>query len=103
MSARADAIVEWLRQRLAISGAKGFLVGVGGDAGTAVVAALCRAAAPDKVIAVLLPCHGDAQADADARLVTDRFDLPALRIDLAPAHDVLIEDLAYAAEHLPDG
>jgi NAD+ synthase len=103
MSARTDAIVEWLRQRLARSGAKGFLVGIGGDAGTAVVAALCRAAAPGKVIAVLLPCHGDAQADTDARLVTDQFDLPALRIDLAPAHDVLIEDLAYAAEHLPDG
>ena len=103
MSARTDAIVEWLRQRLASSDAKGFLVGLGGDAGSAIVAALCHAAAPGRVIGVLMPCHGDAQADADARLVADQFGIPAIRIDLAPAHDVLIEDLAYAAGHLPDG
>ena len=102
MSARTDAIVNWLRQRLADTGAVGFVVGLSGGVDSAVVARLCQLAAPANVLAVMLPCHGDPEDDADARMVADHFRLPAIRIDLAPVHDVLIEDLRYAAEHLPE-
>jgi NAD+ synthase len=98
-----EAIVQWLRECLSRSGARGFLVGLSGGLDSAVVARLCQLAAPGRVLAVALPCHGDPDDDADARLVADHFELPFMRIDLAPAHDVLIEDLHYAADHLPDG
>ncbi len=96
MSARVDAIVEWLRQRLAQSGARGFVVGLSGGVDSAVVARLCQMAAPDSVFGVLMPCHSDRQDDEDARLVASHFKIPTVRIDLSPAYDVLIEDLAAA-------
>lgn len=103
MSVRTDAIVDWLRQRLASSGARGFVVGLSGGLDSALVARLCQLAAPATTIAVAMPCHSDRGDDGDARLVADHFKLPILRIDLAPVYDVLVEDLRYAAEHLPAG
>jgi NAD+ synthase len=101
MSTRTDAIVEWLRRRLAQSGARGFICGLSGGIDSAVVARLCQAAAPANTLAVLLPCHSDPQDEADARLVADHFRIPTVRIDLAPAYDVLIEDLSAAAKAVP--
>ena len=46
MSKRTDSIVEWLRQRLNQSGARGFVFGLSGGIDSAVVARLCQAAAP---------------------------------------------------------
>src|SRR4051812_31518170 len=103
MSARTDAIVEWLRQRLTISGANGFVIGLSGGVDSAVVARLCQAAAPSNVLAVIMPCHGDLQDDEDARLVATHFGIPSMRVDLAPVYDVFVEDLGYTAEHLPEG
>jgi NAD+ synthase len=101
MSTRTDAIVEWLRQRLLQSGARGFVVGLSGGIDSAVVARLCQAAAPANVIGVLMPCHGDPQDEADARLVASHFGIPTVRADLAPAFDVLNEDLLQAAKSAP--
>jgi len=102
MSARTDAIVDWLRQRLAQTGARGFVVGLSGGLDSAVVARLCQKAAPANVLAVQLPCHGNPEDDDAARLLADHFEMPTMRIDLAPVYDVFVEDLGYAADHLPD-
>jgi NAD+ synthase len=101
MSTRTDAIVDWLRQRLAHSGARGFVFGLSGGVDSAVVARLCQAAAPANVVGVLMPCHSDPQDEADARLVASHFQIPTVRADLAPAYDVLIEDLQQALAQLP--
>jgi NAD+ synthase len=101
MSARTNAIVEWLRQQLARSGARGFVVGLSGGLDSAVVARLCQAAAPANVVGVVMPCHGDPQDAEDARLVATHFNLPMVRVDLAPAYDVLLEDLHGAVAAAP--
>jgi len=101
MSARTDPIVDWLRQRLAQSGARGFVVGLSGGLDSAVVARLCQAAAPASVVGVLLPCHGERQDEEDARLVADHFRIPTVRIDLAPTYDILNEDLQQALAGVP--
>lgn len=101
MSARPAAIVDWLRERLAQSGTGGFVVGLSGGVDSAVVARLCQMAAPANVLGVIMPCHGDAQDDADARLVASTFDIPAVRVDLAPVYDVLIEGLHGAVAAIP--
>ena len=87
MSIRTDAIVEWLRQRLTQSGARGFVFGLSGGIDSAVVARLCQAASPAGVVGVLLPCHSDPQDEADAALVADHFRIPTIRVDLAPSYD----------------
>ena len=108
MSARTDAIVEWLRQRLHQPGARGFVVGLSGGIDSAVVARLCQAAAPANVVGVIMPCHSDPQDEADARLVADHFRIPTIRIDLAPTYDRFTATLPrqalteLPAEQVPD-
>ena len=107
MSARTDAIVEWLRQRLNRSGARGFAVGVSGGIDSAVVARLCQAAAPAQTVAVLMPCHSDPLDEDHAQLVTDHFRIPTIRVDLGSTYDHLTEVLkdamlALPQSHFPD-
>jgi NAD+ synthase len=101
MSLRTDAIVEWLRQRLHQSGARGFVFGLSGGVDSAVVARLCQAAAPANVVGVLMPCHSDPQDEADAKLVADHFRIPTIRVDLAPEYDDFTVTLRQAALALP--
>ena len=108
MNKRTDAIVEWLRQRLHQSGARGFVFGLSGGVDSAVVARLCQAAAPTSVVGVLLPCHSDPRDEADAELVADHFRIPTIRVDLAPTYDRLAATLRDAlltlpGERFPDG
>ena len=101
MSARTVPIVEWLRERLAQSGAAGFVVGLSGGVDSAVVARLCQSAAPANVVGVIMPCHSAPGDDEDARLIASTFDIPTVRVDLAPAYDVLIKDLHGAVAAVP--
>lgn len=100
---RAKDIAEWIRERVALAGARGLVVGLSGGIDSAVVAKLCQMAAPGHVVGVLLPCHSDPRDEADARLVADHFGIPAIRVDLAPAYDRLVEDLQGALAQLPEG
>ena len=101
MSKGTEPIVEWLRQRLVRSGARGFVFGLSGGIDSAVVARLCQLAAPDNVVGVLMPCHSDPRDESDARLVADHFQVPTIRIDLAPSYDHFTQTLAQAAAQLP--
>jgi NAD+ synthase len=96
-----DAIVEWLRQQLARSGARGFVFGLSGGIDSAVVARLCQIAAPGSVAGVLMPCHSDPRDEADAKLVADHFQIPTIRVDLAPPYDAFTGTLQRAVKDLP--
>lgn len=96
----SDPIVEWLRARAAVAGARGFVVGLSGGIDSACVVRLCQLAAPDSVAGLLLPCHSDPQDDAHARLVADHFGIPIARIDLGPAYDVLLREAQSALAKL---
>ncbi len=93
MGLRSRHITDWLTERLAASGAAGFVVGLSGGLDSAVVARLCQIAAPDRVVTLILPCHSEDADEADARLVAGQFDLPVKRVDLAPAYDRLVAEL----------
>lgn len=101
MSKGNEAIVEWLRERLARSGARGFVFGLSGGIDSAVVARLCQIASPGNVAGVLMPCHSDPRDEADARLVADQFQIPTVRVDLAPSYDQFTTSLQLAAKELP--
>ena len=101
MSKRTDSIVEWLRQRLNQSGARGFVFGLSGGVDSAVVARLCQAAAPANAVGVLMPCHSDPQDESDAQLVADHFHIPTLRVDLGPTYDRFTTTLRDAILSLP--
>jgi NAD+ synthase len=101
MNNGTDAIVEWLRQQLARSAARGFVFGLSGGIDSAVVARLCQIAAPGNVAGVLMPCHSDPRDEADAKLVADHFQIPTVRVDLAPAFDAFTGSLQRAVTDLP--
>lgn len=101
MSKGTDAIVEWLRERLAHSGARGFVFGLSGGIDSAVVARLCQIASPGNVAGVLMPCHSDPRDEADAKLVADHFQIPTVRVDLAPSYDQFTTTLQLATKSLP--
>jgi NAD+ synthase len=101
MSPATASLVEWLRQRLNHSGARGFVFGLSGGVDSAVVAGLCQAAAPANVVGVLMPAHSAPGDEADATLVADHFRIPTIRVDLAPAYDHFSVTLREAMEGLP--
>ena len=96
-----DPIVAWLRRQLGASGARGFVFGLSGGIDSAVVARLCQLAAPGAVAGVIMPCHSDPADEADARLVANHFEIPIVRVDLAPTYDQLTGTLASAMASLP--
>jgi len=93
MSTRTNAIVDWLRRQLNVSGARGFVFGLSGGIDSALVARLCQMAAGPNVVGVLMPCHSDPQDETDAKLVADHFTIPTMRIDLASTYDHFTEEL----------
>lgn len=101
MITRANDIVEWIRRQVTIAGARGLVVGLSGGLDSAVVARLCQLAMPGAAVGAIMPCHSDPRDEQDADLVVSRFDLPAVRLDLAPAYDHLLADLRTLVPQAP--
>jgi NAD+ synthase len=97
----AREIVDWLRQRMTMAGARGFVVGVSGGLDSAVVVRLCQLAAPGQVAAAMLPCGSDPRDGADAQLVADHFSMPRLEIDLERSYNALVAATRSALDALP--
>jgi NAD+ synthase len=103
MTPQTDALVQWLAARRQAAGSDGFVVGLSGGIDSAVVVRLCQLAADGRVVGVIMPCHSDPRDEADARLVAEHFAVPTMRVDLAPAYDLLTATLQQAAAALPAG
>jgi len=101
MDPTVNEIVDWLRQRVTAAAARGFVVGLSGGIDSAVVVRICQLASPGQVVGVMMPCHSDPQDEADAWLVADHFKVPAMRVDLEPAYDALVDESRTALEELP--
>jgi NAD+ synthase len=101
MAHRARDIAAWMRQQATIAGARGYVVGLSGGVDSAVVARLCQMATPGRVVGLIMPCHSDPRDEEDAELIVHRFTLPGVRIDLAPAYDLLVADLKTLFLQLP--
>jgi NAD+ synthase len=50
-----------------------------------------------------MPCHSDPRDEQDAMLVADKFKVPTVRVDLAPAYDDFTATLEQAVAALPSG
>jgi NAD+ synthase len=98
---KTERIAAWMREQLATSGARGFVVGLSGGVDSAVVARLAQLAAPGAVLAAHLPCHSDPQDERDAMLVAKRFSMTTTRVDLSPAYDALVAAAQPAQQALP--
>ena len=100
MHVRATELAAWMRERASAAGASGLVVSLDAGLDSAVVLGLAWMAMPGAVVGVLLPCHAHPEGLPDARAVADHFDVPALRVDLAPAYAHVSSALEGAAAGL---
>jgi len=86
--ALADQMVDWLKQRLAESGAKRFVLGISGGIDSAVVAGLCaRAAGPERVLGVMMPSSSNPDDLVEAEKVVEAFGIRHTTIELTSVTD----------------
>lgn len=81
--------VEWIRDTVEKSGAKGVVLGLSGGIDSAVVAALCKKAFPDNTLGVIMPCYSDPTDEAHARLVAEAIGLETKTVVLDQAFDIM--------------
>jgi NAD+ synthase len=98
----AQRIAGWLRRQLASTGARGLVVGLSGGLDSAVVARLAQLAAPEHVVAAILPSHSDPEDERDAAMIAKHFSLTTVRVDLSDVYDATIA-AAHAAVHALPG
>ena len=99
--ATAKELSEWMKARVAEASARGIVVGLSGGIDSAVVIGLAAMAMPGRVVGVIMPCHSDPTDEDHGRMVADHFGVPAIRVDLAPAYDRLLEDLTDSLAGIP--
>ena len=101
MHMRATEIADWLRGQLTAADARGFVVGLTGNVDSTVVAGLCRMAAPDQVVGVLLPGGREHVNEERARAAAEYFGIRTARVELGTACDRLAEALGDAMRATP--
>ena len=90
MENEISLVVDWIRNYVESSGAKGVVVGNSGGKDSAVVIALCvKALGRENVLTVAMPCSSIPQDLEDAILVADTFDVPMHTVDLSSVYENL--------------
>lgn len=93
-TALAERIVQWLRDQLAATGAKRFVLGLSGGLDSAVVAGLCaKAAGPENVLGVMMPSSSNPQDAVEARKVADAFGITTTVVNLTGVADTMFGQL----------
>jgi NAD+ synthase len=94
----ADRLVLWVRKQVASTGGKGVVLGMSGGLDSSVAAVLCCQAFPEHCLGVLMPCYSSPEDGEHARLVADRFSIPARTVVLDSVFDALLGVLSPEGE-----
>lgn len=86
----AENAINWIKDYVEKTGAKGVVVGnSGGKDSATVIAMATKALGKDKVLTIAMPCNS-IQADLeDAKLVSKTFDVKLLEVDLTDSYNQL--------------
>lgn len=83
----AENAINWIRDYVEKSGAKGVVVGNSGGKDSATVIAMATIAlGNEKVVTVAMPCNSISADLEDAKLVAKTFEVPFLEIDLSKSY-----------------
>ncbi len=94
-------IVDWLKQRLAASGSKGFVFGLSGGLDSALVASLAVKAAPGACLGLIIPCDSNPLDAEHAVLAAEACGLETKVVDLSGPHRSLLAELRRGSESQP--
>ncbi|KAB3531462.1 NAD(+) synthase [Alkaliphilus serpentinus] len=87
---RIDKVVEWLREKVKVSGTKGLLVGISGGIDSAVVANLIKKAFPENSLGVILPIKSNPKDVEDGLLLVKQSGITHIIIDLSPQQQEML-------------
>lgn len=83
-----EKIVNWIKEYVKNSNAKGVVVGNSGGKDSAAVIALCaKALGKENVLAVIMPCKGKKEDVEDAELVASITGVKSMIVDLDNVYD----------------
>ena len=90
----ADNAINWIKEYVEKSGAKGVVIGNSGGKDSAVVIAMAtKALGADKVLTISMPCQSIAKDFDDAKLVADTFKTKFLKIDLTETFETMMKEV----------
>ena len=94
MQQETENVVNWVREYVKNSGAKGVVIGnSGGKDSACVIAIATRAIGADNVLAVALPISSAQQDMQDAELVAKTFGVKMLSIDLNDSYNTMEKNI----------
>lgn len=98
---RTNEAIEWIREYVNNSGAKGVVVGnSGGKDSATVIAMSTKALGKENVVAVSMPCNSISKDYEDAKLVADTFGVKFIKIDLSSSYAKFEEQLNSSIKEL---
>jgi len=81
-------VINWIKNYVHNSGARGVVVGNSGGKDSAVVIALAtKALGSENVTGIIMPCHSNLKDLDDAKLVTETFKIKSMTIDLTESYN----------------
>ena len=86
-----DNLVEWLIDSVKEANCKGIVYGLSGGVDSAVIAALSKLAFGDESLAIMMPINSSFEDEIDAKLVIDKFNLNAIKVDLSRTYSEFVE------------
>jgi NAD+ synthase len=99
MATLAEAIEQWLREKVKAAGVNGIALGLSGGIDSAVVAGLAsRALGPERVTGVIMPAYSQQEDIDDAWLVARHFGMDPLQIDLSTAFETMVGTLPQGSD-----
>lgn len=89
-----ECITKWIQEYVKKSNAKGVVVGNSGGKDCATVIALAtKALGKERVLTIAMPCNSIKSDLEDAKLVSNKFNVPLLEIDLTNTYKTLENEI----------
>ncbi|MHA1230681.1 MAG: NAD+ synthase [Candidatus Helarchaeota archaeon] len=90
-----NRIVDFIKEIIDNSKAKGIVIGLSGGIDSATTAALCtKAIGKDKMLALIMPCHSLEEDINDAKLVAEHLNIKYIIVNLDKTFDTFISALS---------
>ena len=101
LNKKMNEAIEWIREYVRKSGAKGVVIGnSGGKDSATVIAMSTKALGKEKVVTISMPCNSISQDYEDAKLVAETFGVTFLKIDLTQSYNLFENELNNSIKEL---
>lgn len=89
-----DELVQWLKDKVNVAGAKGLVFGLSGGVDSAVMAGISKLAFPSSSLGIIMPCHSDPIDEEHGKLIASVLDLDIDKVDLSLTFDTMIQSFS---------